>query len=99
VGVGHLDTERNRFAAEITFCHFSAPPFGVSSTEKVRQIKSNRSILADFPAESKFFFATYEIFLKIGRYQRFFLVIFVFLRYTTLWKFIETWEIAICFSN
>lgn len=88
VRVRHFDTERNSFTAEITFCHFSAPP-SMSHRRKNRQIQGNRSILADFFGKSKFFFASCKFFLKSLRKGRFCLVIFYCLRYTTIWKFIE----------
>jgi hypothetical protein len=32
VGVGHFNTKRYAFSAEITFRHFSAPPFGLHNS-------------------------------------------------------------------
>jgi hypothetical protein len=55
VGVGHTNTKGNTLAAEITFCHGSAPPSCLREAEDKASAQSNGTILADFPKKIKCF--------------------------------------------
>ena len=52
MGVGNLNTERNTFAADVTFCHVSAPPLANLV---------NSGILTDLDKKSKGFFYNFFV--------------------------------------